>query len=156
MKLIPLSGGKGFAQVDDEDYEFLKQFKWTLTANGYAMAGVRMHRLVMKAPDGVEVDHIKGDRLDNQKRSLRLCTPAQNSQNKKQYRETKSGFKGVIAQSTQPHRFQAKICYKRKAYHLGTFKKRETAALMYDFWATEIFGEFAQTNFKVVSQWTAQ
>jgi HNH endonuclease len=154
MKLIPLSGGKGFAQVDDEDYEFLSQFKWTLTAKGYAMAGVRMHRLVMKAPDGVEVDHRFGDRLDNRKESLRLCTSHQNSQSKKKYKGAKSGLKGVISQTKPPHHFQAKICYKNKPYHLGTFGDKSISALMYDFWATYLYGEFAMTNFHVVSQWT--
>ena len=154
MKLIPLSGGKGFAQVDDEDYEFLSQFKWTLTAKGYAMAGVRMHRLVMRAPDGVEVDHIKGDRLDNQKVHLRLCTPEQNSQNKKKWAKTKSGYKGVTCSVRTPGKFQVRICRKRHYHHAGTFDDPQQAAVMYDFWATELFGEFAMTNFNVVSQWT--
>lgn len=155
MKRIPLSGGKAYALVDDEDYEFLSQFKWSLTAKGYAMAAVRMHRLVMRAPDGVEVDHMCGNRLDNQKIQLRLCTPEQNSQNKKARLFTKSGYKGVHSQTRAPHRFQAKICYKRKPYQLGTFKNPHMAALMYDFWATEMYGEFAMTNFKVISQWTS-
>jgi hypothetical protein len=154
MKQIPLSGGKAYALVDDEDYEFLNQFKWTLTAKGYAMTGVRMHRLIMKAPDGVEVDHIYGNRLDNQKSRMRLCTPEQNSQNKKKWAKTKSGYKGVTSSVRTPGKYQVRICRKRHYHHVGTFVDPHIAALMYDFWALELFGEFAQTNFKVVSQWT--
>lgn len=151
MKKIPLAGGKGYALVDDEDYELLSRFKWSLTAKGYAITSVRMHRLVMGAPHGMEVDHRNGERLDNQKGNLRICTAEQNSQNKKKYQGCKSGYKGVHSQTRQPDRYQAKICYKHKPHQLGTFKDPHTAAVMYDFWATFFYGEFAMTNFKVVA-----
>lgn len=154
MKRISISGGKAYALVDDEDYEFLSQFKWTLTAKGYAMAGVRMHRLIMKAPDGVEVDHRFGNRLDNQKKNLRLCTPAQNSQSKKVRAATKSGYKGVHQPPKVAPKYQARVIVNYKPYHLGTFADPHMAALMYDFWATYFYGEFAMTNFNVVKQWT--
>ncbi len=51
MKRIPLSQGK-FALVDDEDYDFLSQWKWLYHPAGYAIqsGGSRsyMHRLILK------------------------------------------------------------------------------------------------------------
>ena len=96
MKEIPLS--KGFvALVDDEDYEFLSQWKWHVNIRGtnkYAQSRkyirgvgndkmVKMHRLVMKPKNGEDVDHINGNSLDNRKQNLRLCSRGQNVSNKR-------------------------------------------------------------------------
>lgn len=57
MKTILLSKGKGKAIVDDEDYEYLSQFKWYLSSHGYPMrvnyavgsrVGIGMHRDILK------------------------------------------------------------------------------------------------------------
>ena len=82
-----------YAVVDDEDYEKVVEAigkrKWYVHDNGstkdYAMSGCRrqsIHRVVMDNPKGMCVDHINGDTLDNRKQNLRICTKAQNSQNK--------------------------------------------------------------------------
>src|ERR1035437_132783 len=82
-RTIPLTGYKGkgkFAIVDNEDYEFLNQFNWYMTDNGYAVyrhlangtkRTVRMHRLINKTPKGLVTDHINQDKLDNRKSNLR-------------------------------------------------------------------------------------
>jgi len=81
MKEIALTNG-GIALVDDADYEWLAGFRWSST-NGYVQAIVNgrhvyMHRLIMDAPESLEVDHINRTRHDNRRENLRLCTRLEN------------------------------------------------------------------------------
>ena len=88
---IPLSRGK-IAIVDDADYDWLVAMgKWTLHSMGYAYRWDRsvkpnkcilMHRVVNKTPDGLETDHINGNKLDNRSSNLRAATRTLNSFNK--------------------------------------------------------------------------
>jgi len=101
MKLIPLTQGK-FAQVDDEDFEWLNQYKWHVKHTGnnwYATtcskgderllkigkSNVDMHRLIMGCVmgDGKEVDHRDLNGLNCQKNNLRFCTKSENNKNKR-------------------------------------------------------------------------
>jgi hypothetical protein len=81
-KQIPLSNG-GFAIVDEDDFEYLNQWKWKRHPQGYACrAGwkdgkwtcILMHRVIMKTPDGMEVDHGPCGKLDNRKCNLTNIT----------------------------------------------------------------------------------
>ena len=91
MKLIPLTRGL-FAQVDDEDFEFLSQWRWHANLKPYAVCGVDagsgtrtsmyMHRLIMSPTGKDVVDHIDGDSLNNTRSNLRICTHAENLRNR--------------------------------------------------------------------------
>ena len=97
MKKIPLSQqgknkGKYFALVDDEDYEKDPKARWSFNPNGYAERKKgktieRLHGFIMDCPKGKEVDHINGNKLDNRKCNLRICTQHQNSFNKNKQQE---------------------------------------------------------------------
>ncbi len=162
------------ALVDDEDYDRVMEAVITYTPTGkprkgtgkwyahevtpgyiYAMNGPRdvaVHRVIMNAPKGMDVDHINGDRLDNRKENLRICTRAQNCQNKKLRRDSKSGYKGVY-ERLETQRFKAYISDPTTAYpkkrhiSLGHYATAEEAARVYDKAAKEIHGEFAYLNF---------
>jgi len=103
-----------YALVDDEDHDRVieairskktdKPGKWYVHASDkggeyeYAVDGhhrLHMHRVVMNAPAGMDVDHKNGDRLNNCKENLRICTRSENTRNKKLRRDSTSGFKGV-------------------------------------------------------------
>jgi hypothetical protein len=81
------------ALVDDEDAWVLVH-RWRLSSHGYPETGhsKRLHRLLMAPPDGLEVDHISGNKLDNRRSNLRLCSHAENTQN---VRTTKGAYRGV-------------------------------------------------------------
>lgn len=95
MKEIIISGksGKGkFVLVDDQDYEYLNRWKWFLNNHGYVARNMyttdhegrikhkneRMHRIIMQTPVGMETDHINGNKIDNRRENLRICTRSQN------------------------------------------------------------------------------
>lgn len=159
MKEIPLTHGY-VALVDDEDYDWLMQWKWHLTKQGYAgtRAGktqILMHRLITRAAKGQEVDHKNLNKLNNQRSNIRVCTPAQNKTNrtkqiniKKPARETMqygySKFKGVCRHQKK---WRARIKVGDKKIHIGLFATAEEAARAYDHIAFQHFGEFARLNF---------
>lgn len=149
---IPLSSG-GFAKIDDEDSDIVLRYKWT-NNKGYAQAVVegttiRMHRLVLGLEKGRGiVDHINGDRADNRKSNLRVCTPSQNRANTTKTMCNRTGYKGVVfrkANRLRPYAAFAYIDYKQ--HYLGSFKTALEAAMAYDKKALELFGEFANLNF---------
>jgi hypothetical protein len=152
MKEMLLTKGK-VALVDDEDYKFLIQWKWNFSSTGYAARNggtykkrknIKMHRLIMRATSGMEVDHINGNRLDNRRCNLRICTRSQNHCNVGLSSRNTSGFKGIVFDYKT---WNAKITKNGKRIHLGCFKNKEDAARAYDRAAKELFGEFAKLNF---------
>ena len=154
MKHIDLTRDKQ-AIVDDSDYPFISQFNWHLMGktNGhhYAQAfingkKVSMHRLILGAPKGVDTDHRNHDGLDNRRDNLRLCTRSQNIQNQKPRNHCKSSqYKGVY-RSKEYEKWQAYIKLNRVRYCLGSYADEDVAALVYNFAAIVLFGEFACLN----------
>ena len=147
MKLIRLSQDK-FAKVDDEDFDKINQYKWCFIESHGASwrrkgKGILMHRFIINAPKYLEVDHKNGDRLDNQKNNLRICTHADNMRNRKINKSTMSGYKGV---RNNHGRWQACITFNHKFIHLGNFTDKKVAAQKYNETAKQYFGEFARLN----------
>lgn len=153
MKKIELVGKYGtgkFALVEDEDYKLVNKYRWRINAYGYAETKVKkksiyMHRLIMNAEKGMEVDHINHEKLDNQKTNLRLCTHQQNQHNLKPQKNGSSQYKGVRWHKGNKS-WQSKISYDGKTYYLGYFPTEAQAAHAYNLKATELFGEFAFLN----------
>lgn len=92
MGWIPLSKGL-WTEVDNANIGWLSQFKWCAKAGGngsdpYAARTVRvngefktirMHRLIMDCPEGMEIDHLDNDKLNNKRVNLNICTRAENN-----------------------------------------------------------------------------
>lgn len=153
MKLVPLTKGN-FAKVDDVDFEYLKKRTWYFTPQGYAKCSnypntpklLSMHRLIVGAPEGVDVDHINGDKLDNRRCNLRLCSRKDNLRNIPPRRNSKSPFKGICFDPKR-EKWRARIQVDNKGIHLGRFFDPRTAALIYDKAAEKYFGAFAYLNY---------
>lgn len=154
MKRIPLTQGQ-FAIVDDKDYEWLNKYKWNAseTYNCYyarrTSRGILMHRVVMKAKKGQQIDHINRNSLDNRKVNLRFCTSSQNHMNEKKRcgrngKQPTSQYKGVFRFE---NRWRAQIKINRKQIHLGSFQSEIKAALAYDEAVCIYFGEYGRLNF---------
>lgn len=141
-----------YTLVDDEDYEFLSQFQWYKGQRGYAIARVTMHRLVRKTPKDKLTDHINGNKLDNRKSNLRICSAAQNLTNRPPDKTNISGFKGV-SWSKKRNTWETTIKVKGRKSWIGYFSNPRHAAMAYDIWAKELHGEFAWLNFPLESDW---
>jgi hypothetical protein len=135
--------------IDREDWERAIGFNWYLQ-HGYAVGkpqwvSISLHRFIMNAPYGVEVDHINGNPLDCRKSNLRLCSRAQNARNSKKRVGGTSRFKGVYFES-QTRKWRAVITVDYKSIRLGRFLSEIDAALAYNAAAIEHHGEFARLN----------
>lgn len=144
------------ALLDDLDYERLIGTGlgrgWYLGSNNYVTKGwkgvmISLHRLIMGFPDA-DVDHIDGDRLNNQRSNLRLATDQTNAWNVAKHRDGNSQFKGVHRHKGRGHkRWVAQICIERKQRNIGYFMTERQAAMAYDIYASLAFGEYARLNF---------
>lgn len=160
MKEIKLTRGK-ITLVDDEDYEWLNQYKWCYAGPGYAYRRTRnnekpapyttvMHRQIMSFYgydiDGLNIDHKNGNRLDNQKSNLRVATNNQNVFNQRKHKDNTSGYKGV-SWSKDHKEWEVYITVNKRRIHLGYRENLEDAARLYDVAALKYFGEFSKLNF---------
>lgn len=157
MKEIALTRGK-VALVDDQDYEWLSQWKWSwipeASGTGYAKRSIkrggqwttiRMHRVILGASSDTEGDHCNGNGLDNQRANLRLCTRSQNTMNSKKHDGCSSRYKGVHWDSDR-QKWRVQIGSRDNRQRLGRFDDENEAARVYNAKARELFGEFAYLN----------
>lgn len=158
MKRILLTGllGTGrYAIVDDEDYQILGSFKWYINSVGYACRSRQtnnghhnqtLHSTILEPVKGMVIDHINGDKLDNRKENLRVCTISENTQNQRKRPYLSSKYLGVRWHKRDKV-WIAKIAKDGKGIHLGTFRQEELAARMYDSFAKKLYGKDAKVNF---------
>ena len=111
------------------------------------------HRLIFLFHHGYLpefLDHIDGNKLNNDISNLREATIRQNGMNAKKYKSmngkpTSSIYKGVTW-SKSDKKWQAYIQISGKLKYLGSFKSETDAAKAYNDVAIEFFGEFANIN----------
>lgn len=154
--IVPLTKGQ-FMLIDDADAPLLLKWKWQARSNGggkwYACRNwegakgvtgrIYVHRLLLNAPDGLDVDHANGDSLDNRRCNLRVATRAQNLANSRP-RNPRSGFKGIYPHGK--HGWVAKFIQNGQRVHVGTFPSLREAVLAYNHAVMEWQGDFAWCN----------
>jgi hypothetical protein len=153
MKEIMLSRGK-VALVDEEDFDYINQWKWHYSDAGYAVRHpigqnrklLYMHREIINTPANMETDHINNNRLDNRRINLRICTHSENMHNGKIPIANTSGYKGVRMPKNSK-KWEVRIKVNGKGIYLGVFKDVIEAAHVYDNAANVYHGKFAKTNF---------
>jgi len=159
FRRIRLSQGK-YAIVDPDDYERLNKHKWYAGKHSnlfYAMRGqwsgklkkrltIMMHRVVIDVPEGMVIDHINHNGLDNRKANLRIATQADNSRNARHTKRGTSSYRGVWY-NKKKNRWRAMIGINNKRKHIGYFHNEIDAAKAYDEAAKRYHKDFAVLNF---------
>jgi hypothetical protein len=94
-------------QVSPEDEHLLNEHRWRLNNYGYVVryeGGTRcktpikaylLHRVIVGAQPGQIVDHINGDKLDNRRENLRICSHAENMRNRRKHKNNTTGYPNV-------------------------------------------------------------
>lgn len=135
--------------LDSEDVKRCLKHSWCVDPRGYLAATIStgvhatLHRFVLglEDGDGNTVDHINGNRADNRKSNLRLCTQAENGRNLKLKKNNTSGYVGV---GRLPNgRYTAEIMLNGKSISLGrydTFMQAKQARIAGEI---KYFGEYS-------------
>ena len=133
--------------IDIEDAKLVREYKWRLSSRGYVAAPRKcpehrkswlIHRLVMDAQPGLEIDHINHNRLDNRKDNLRVVTRRQNMMNMV---PTQDGVRP--SDSSAARLWSARIRADGHRIHIGSFRTREEAVKARLAAEAKYFGEHA-------------
>lgn len=139
------------AIIDTDDLDRVLAFSrwnanWTAIANKYYVkgrGGILLHRFVMNAPRGVDIDHIHHNPLDCRKAELRACSHANNLKNRQQAQSNSvSGIRNV---SWIPSKNRWRVCMESngRKFHIGHFEDLEEAKRAAIEARRRIHGEFA-------------
>ena len=129
------------------------------TDNGYQVINLRkngkpkthyVHRLVAEAfvDNPAEkrcVDHIDGDRKNNNCENLRYATHSENSMNQRIQTNTSSRYKGVYLDKRR-NKWMVRINTISKTVFLGYFANEREAGMAYNMAAVKYFKQFAKLN----------
>lgn len=137
---------------DSEDYEKIKGITWYRCnkSNGEKTyigncKGRCIHRFIVNSSDGMEIDHINLNPMDNRKENLRICTHQQNQCNQPLQKNNTSGITGVNFYTPRnKYRSRIKIC--QHDIHLGYYETFEEAVQARNIGMKCMFGEYGIYN----------
>jgi hypothetical protein len=123
-----MAGSVADILYDPEDEPIFLSHKWHVSDSGYAVwrgvadgrkQTVRLHRLIMNAPPNTPVDHRNGNKLDNRRVNLRLCTTRENAANKH----------GVVGYTWDRSKRKWLVRYRQRFY--GRYDTEDEAKIAY-------------------------
>lgn len=149
---VPLT--KGYeAIIDTADVPLVDGVNWCATVHHSAVYAVRtdlisgrprrvyMHRIIIPC-EGLEVDHVDWNGLNNRRNNLRAATTSQNQYNQRLAKHNTSGFKGV-SWNKRREKWRAQIRAGGTRLDLGLFPTREDAHAAYAKASAELHGQFS-------------
>lgn len=138
--------------VDFEDFWKVKDIYWRINKSGYVVSFhgnscLLLHRMILNAPDDLQVDHRygKNTRNDNRKYNLRLCDQSQNERNKGLRKDNKSGCSGVWWDKLR-NKWLVNISLYGKKINLGRYKDYDIAVEVRKNAEKKYFGEWSYEN----------
>lgn len=135
-------GERKTALMDTEDLEKVRSVNATWVAHFnpssksfYGKAGKRttglytsLHQFILGKKDGMMIDHINQDTLDNRKENLRFVDRSTNAHNSFKERTGRALPRGVRFQNG---RYLARIIINKKAVNIGWYETEEEASEAY-------------------------
>lgn len=121
-----------YAIIDNKNIPLVSKYIWNYCGregNKYVCSTgddkISLHRLITNCPNGLVVDHINHNTLDNRKCNLRICSQLKNCQNRTIGKNNTTGYTGIGL--TKNGKYIARICFNKKNINLGTFDNIEDA-----------------------------
>jgi hypothetical protein len=141
-----------YVLVSSEDFERVSSYKWCLDSDGYAVGCMKkegggwktfkMHRFIINAAPGELVDHKDGDRLNNTRSNLRICTHTENMRNRKKQPAKSSKYLGVCYQQ-KTGRWRVQFWVDKKQMSFGSYATEDEAGRVAMEKRKEYHGAFA-------------
>lgn len=104
-----------------------------------------IHRVVIGAKEGEIVDHINGNKLDNRRSNLRICTPQENAYNSSIRKNNRTGVRGVYWDSNRK-KWAVQITANKKTICVGRFEDFNEACAAREAAEHEHHGKYAAIN----------
>jgi len=153
VKEIQLRNG-GVTLVSEADYDrVVTACGWYLEKNGYARSScllgkpkqrVQLHRYILGVTDPkILVDHINGQKLDNRRENIRLCSNAENQHNRHKLNSTNTSGVSGVCWHTRDKIWTASVYAEGKHIHLGNFCHIDAAIAARKSAELKYFGAFA-------------
>jgi len=140
--------------IDEDDFESVYQHYWILRGNYICSKFAQnqkprytmLHRFIIgeeNIPEGMQVDHINRNTLDNRKCNLRVVTPHENMMNRRITSRSKNGGFNVYYRPSK-NKYEASFSFNKVNYWVGTFddlkvaenavitKRKEIGGLLYE------------------------
>lgn len=142
----------GKAVLIDKENKSLVNHNWLDNGLGYlrCRSGVYenrlIHRVIMCPTDEQEVDHMNGDKYDNRKCNLRVCTHAENMMNRRKHKNNRSGIKGVYYAPNRAKNWRAQIRKDGVKYDLGGYETPGEAKIAYEIASKELHKNFRRNS----------
>ena len=153
--------GALLAIIDEGDAALVSRFQWKTMQrpNGriYVFSTqksrpvtVYLHRIIVDAPPGMDVDHINHNTLDNRRSNLRIASRSLNNMNRAKLGDNKNGFHGVM--KTRTGKYLSRVQLGRRVFFTKSVSTPERAARDRDELAVRLYGDLITLNFPRTEQ----
>lgn len=145
---------------DIDDIPLVSKYRWRATIKGTKLTStyvvtyiqskghvevIYLHRLIMSAPKGIEVDHIDGNPLNNQKSNLRFATRSQQLMNTRTHSNNSLGIRGIVCDKRK-NTYRMEIQKNNVRYYFKDFDCIAKAAYGRKIAQDILFGEYSSKN----------
>lgn len=128
--MIKITKGKHSYLISEEDVGKVEKYKWYKDVqSGYWFTKINgkklyLHRFITNNNSKNPTDHISGNKDDNTRENLRICTRAVNSRNQRIKSNNETGYRNIF-KSGKKYILQARVNGKTKTF--GTYNTVEDA-----------------------------
>lgn len=150
--------------IDVNDYKKVTTHNWFVGKQGYVESrvkkheendydatSIKLHRFLKNPKKHEYIDHINGNRLDNRKSNLRICTQQQNNMNRKIMKNNTSGVTGVHWDK-RINKWVSRIWYKNKEIFLGNYNNIEDATRARMKAEIKYFGKYSRNYYNYINE----
>ena len=151
---IKIKGSNDPLLIDKEDWEKFGHRNWYVNTNGYVVSDVsnkrtdttldkeRLHRLILNAKKGEDIDHINTNKLDNRKFNLRIVDRSKNLANR-DLTAARGKLQGAFYRKDRKVYFSTITCKEKgiRNKYLGKFKTELEAHEAYRKAHLELYGK---------------